>query len=202
MRAHVLVLLPLLAFAACSKDETPAAGTGTDAGAIDSAAPPVDGSSDAATSDAPPGPSDTALEANINGVKRPLDRAQFGTEQDDAGAERFYIEAHAGGDPACPDPDAGSGTSPERTLVLSGVPRAAVGKTFTKADGVAAAYFDFVGDQLTGSPLTKATAVTATIVAVDAAQSPKFVEVDVDATFAEGTVKGRIHAEYCASMSQ
>lgn len=200
MRLHVLVLLPLVAFAACSKDETPPSGTSADAGIVDSSSPGADGApSDAGAADAPAGPSDTALEANINGVTRSLDRAQFGTEKDDAGADRIYIEAHSGGDPACPDPDGGAGPSPARTLIVSTVPRGKPGDTFTKVDGIAVTLLDFAGDQIpTDPPFAKASAVKVTLVAVETS----FVDLDLDATFPEGTVKGRIHAEYCASMSQ
>lgn len=197
-----------LSLAACSKDDPPS-GAGGAGGASDAAAPDAadgtraDGGAgqDAEATDAT-APGKTALEAKINGVSRPLDRAQLGTERDDAGAALLYVEAHSGGDPACPDPDGGAAPSPERTLVLSGVPRGAPGSSHTFSDGVRAAYFDFTGDQLSDAPLTKATAVTATIVAVDSADPPASADIDIEATFPEGTVTGRVHATYCASLSQ
>lgn len=204
MRPYGLVLSSLLAVAAaCSKDETPTPGAGADAGTPDGSSSVTDGGGgggdDATTSDASSGPSKTALEAKINGVARPLDRAQFGTEKDDAGADRLYIEAHSGGDPACPDADGGGGTSPARTVIVSTVPRGKPGDTFTKADGIAVTLLDFTGDQIpTDPPFAHATAVKVTLVAVETS----FVDLDLDATFPEGTVKGRIHAEYCASMSR
>lgn len=157
---------------------------------------------DAATNaDAPASTGETEVDAKIGGVARSLDRAQFGTETDDAGKPRAHVEAHLGGDPACPssDPDAAAGAQPQYTLVVSNLPRGTAGETFTKADdGVTAAYFDFVGDQLTGpKPLTQATAVRVTIVATSATA----FEFDVEATFAEGTVKGRIAADFCQSLS-
>lgn len=160
------------------------------------------GSADArATTDAPASTGDTSIDAKIGGVTKTLDRAQFGTETDDAGEPRAHVEAHLGGDAACPStsPDAASSAQPQYTLVVSNVPRGAVGETFTKAaDGVTGAYFDFVGDQLTGpKPFTQATAVKVTIVATS---STKF-EFDVEATFPEGTVKGRIAADFCQSLS-
>jgi hypothetical protein len=202
MRLHALVLLPLLAFAACSDDEKSPAGPGatSDAG-VDASSPSTDGGgelADAGGSDASKA-SKTALEATINGVARSLDRAQFGTEKDDAGAERIYIEAHSGGDPACPDPDGGAGASPARTLIVSTVPRGKPGDTFTKADGIAVTLLDFTGDQIpTDPPFAKASAVKVTLVAVETSS----VDLELDATFPEGTVKGRIHAEYCASLSR
>lgn len=180
-----LVLASILAFAACSEDGSGATGTtSAEAGAPDSASPTSDGSSptDASTSDSPSGPSTTALEADINGVKRALDRAQFGTEKDDAGADRVYIEAHSGGDPACPDPDGGAGPSPARTLIVSTVPRGRPGDTFTKDDGIAVTLLDFTGDQIPiDPPFAKASAVKVTLVAVETS----FVDLDLDATFPE-----------------
>jgi len=141
----------------------------------------------------------TSVAAKIGNVTRTLSRAQFGTETDDAGKPRAHVEAHLGGDPACPstDPDAASTAQPDYTLVVGEVPRGNAGDVFTKADGVSAAYFDFKGDQLTGAPLTKASAVTVTIVKSDATT----FEIEIDATFAEGTAKGRIAASYCQSLS-
>lgn len=193
---------------ACSSEDPPA-GPGTQLTdppePSDAAAPGRDGgaAADGSTADAPAGPGTTALEADINGVKRPLDRAQFGDERPDGGAQLLYVEAHSGGDPACPDADGGAGASPARTVIVANVPRAAAGTSFTKADGVAVTLLDFDGSQIPGNPpFVKATALTVTVVAIDPAPTPSFVDLDLDATFAEGTVKGRIHAEYCASMSR
>jgi hypothetical protein len=193
------------AFVACSDEEVsilPIVAFASDADAA-TTGPGEDGGGDDArvSSDAPAATGDTSVEATIGGVTRTLDRAQFGTETDDAGKPRAHVEAHLGGDPACPstDPDAAAGAQPQYTLVVSNVPRGNVGESFTKAaDGVTGAYFDFVGDQLTGAkPLTQATAVKVTIVATSSA---KF-EFDVEATFPEGTVKGHIAAEFCPSLS-
>ena len=207
IRRHWLVLSSLLVLAFACSDEDPPAGTrggSTDAGS-DSASTPS-GGPDAATTDA--GDASTAsagtlLEADINGVKRSLDRAEFGDERDDAGTQFLYAEAHFGGDPTCPATDGGGGTSPERTVIVGNVPRAAAGTSFTKADGVFVTFLDFTGDQIpTEPPFTKASALTVTIAAIDPAQTPAFVDLDVDATFPDGTVKGRIHATYCAVMSR
>lgn len=141
----------------------------------------------------------TSVNATIGGVTHTLVRAQFGTETDDAGKPRAHVEAHLGGDPACPstDPDAAPSAQPDYTLVVGNVPRGEAGDVFTKSDGVTAAYFDFKGDQLTGKPLTQASQVSVTIIASDAS---KF-EIEIEATFAEGTAKGRIAASFCQSLS-
>ena len=180
-------ILPVIGFV--SAPDASATGPAEDAGADDAET----------NADAPAPTGQTSVDAKIGGVTHTLDRAQFGTETDDAGKPRAHVEAHLGGDPACPNTDGGAGAQPQYTLVVSNVPRGAVGETFTKAaDGVTAAYFDFVGDQLTGAkPFTQATAVKVTIVA----SSSTKLEFDVEATFPEGTVKGRIAAAFCQSLS-
>lgn len=188
--------MAVAAFVACDDEENilyvPASDAGTDA--------PTSETDALASVDAPAATGKTSVDAKINGVTQTLDRAQFGTESDDAGKPRAHLEAHLDGDPACPstDPDAAAGESPKYTLVVSNVPIGAAGETFTKAgDGVTAAYFDFVGDQLDAKPLTQASAVKVTIVAASASK----LEIEVDATFAEGTAKGRIAADFCQSLS-
>jgi hypothetical protein len=136
----------------------------------------------------------TALEADFGGQKRPLDRAQFGTDTTDA---LLHVEAHAGGDPACPTQQS---PTPDRTLVVTGVPRRATGRTLTQADGVKGAFFDFKGD-LGLAPLVRSTAMSVTVVAEDAATPPAWVALDVVATFAEGTVKGHLYGAFCLSLS-
>jgi hypothetical protein len=205
--SSAVIAFAVAAFVACGDDATSSTPTTADGGGSSSSG--SSGSSgDASTSDdsstsgdAPAPTGDTSIEAKIGGETRTLDRAQFGTETDDAGKPRAHVEAHRGGDPACPstDPDAAAGAQPQYTFIVSNVPRGAAGESFTKAaDGVTAAYVDLVGDQLTGpKPLTQATAVKVTIVATSASA----FEFDVEATFPEGTAKGRIAADYCEALS-
>jgi hypothetical protein len=158
----------------------------------------LDPSDSADASDAPVAPTPTrktTLESSMGGVVRTLVRAQFGSDRSDAGAT-IYLEAHLGGDPACPTE---TSPVPDYTLVVANIPRGAPGQKFTLEDGVAVTYFDFKGDQIRGDvPLRKAAAATVTIVEIDGDTS---VEIEVDATFAEGTVKGRAYATYCESLS-
>lgn len=139
----------------------------------------------------------TTAVVTINGVKRTLERAQFGLDADGT----FHIEAHEGGDPACPDQ---TSPSPKRTVIISGVKSAAPGTKQTKAEGANATFLDFVSDQLPeGTPFTKGTAVTIEIVAIEgAAGAETEVELEIDATFAEGSVEGRVFAEFCQSLSE
>ncbi len=136
----------------------------------------------------------TSLEVTIEGVVRTLDIGQFVRETGDGG-EVLYIESHEGGERTCPTDDS---PTPDRTLIVSGVPVGAPGDVFTKADGVGIGLLDFAGDLLPDGPVAGATAATVTIVAIDGTSS---AEIEVDATFDRGTAKGRIHTIYCESLS-
>lgn len=138
----------------------------------------------------------TALSATFGGSSRPLDRAQFGLDEVDAGPS-FHVEAHQGGIPECPTENS---PSPDRTIVFVGVPRGGAGSVATTADGVRATYLDFKGDHIT-EPLVRATAVTVTVVARDASEPPAWVAFDVSATFENGSVRGHVYATFCQSLS-
>lgn len=145
---------------------------------------------DAAPAGLTPTRKTTAVMA-INNVTRTLDRAQFGFDSDGT----YHIEAHEGGDPACPDEHS---PSPKRTLIVSGVKKADPGTKETKPD-VSASFLDFAGDQIPNGMPAKASAVTIEIVAIKGTTE---IEIEVSATFPSGTAKGRIFAEFCQSLSE
>jgi hypothetical protein len=191
----------VLLLAACSSNEPNGVGY---VAPSDASTPGVDSgpdATDAGTDVSAPGCvgacKTTSLVVDIGGTKRPLDRAQFGTQQGDAGAQ-LHVEAHAGGSPECPSQ---TSPTPTYTLIVSSIPRGAAGGSASKSDGVASAFFDFKGD-LGLPPLTKATAVSITSLVEDSANPPAWSAFDVTATFPEGTVTGHIYAEYCASLSE
>lgn len=129
-----------------------------------------------------------SLTARFGANTGAFDRAQHGVE----GADRVYIEAHFGGDPACPSM---TSPTPQRTFVLSGV-RAGVSAVQTEASGVTASLLDFRGD-LVSAPLVRASAVRVTPRSIDRGTS---VSLDVTATFAGGTIEGSFVAPHCASL--
>lgn len=138
-----------------------------------------------------------ALDAAFEGAHRPLDRAQLGTDDVAGEPPMLYVEAHLSGDPACPTE---TSPSPDRTVILSGVPRGAAGKTLTEADGLRLSYLEFAADS-TLPPIVKATSVTLTGIMEDPATPPAWFAADLVATFDEGTVTGHLYATYCQSLS-
>lgn len=135
----------------------------------------------------------TTAVVTVGAVKRTLERAQFGMNLDGT----FHIEAHEGGDPACPDQ---SSPTPKRTLIVHGVKNAAPGTKQTKAQGLSVTLLDFANDQLPPGQL--ASKATAAVVEVVTIQGTTEVEVELDVTLAEGTVKGRVFAEHCPSLNE
>lgn len=195
MRALLAVGL-VLTLAACSSSSAspaPPSGSGQDAGEGDAGEAPVgDGDAGGDAADALSPTKTTSANVTLGGVSRTLERAQFGvTKKDDT----LYVEAYEGGVQACPETE-----TPKRTLIVSGVPKGAPGTSFTMKDGVTVSLVDFSGDQIpTTPPNAKATAATVTIVALE---TEKSVELAIDATFANGSAKGRVYATYCAAMSE
>ncbi len=214
-RAAVLVALfgaaALVALAgACSSSTSGGGLGGDDSGAAGDDASASDGSSggDAAASDAgadaPKGDfttcegacKTTTLAAMFKGTSYPFDRAQFGISTSDSGPPTVYVEAYAGGDPACPGP---SSPTTDHTLILANLPLPT--DTTPASSGVKASLFDFKGDILT-APLAKATSVTVTPrAAVPLSGSPRFVSYTVNATFPDGgAVTGGFYALHCDSL--
>lgn len=190
----------LFATAACSdesKTATPSASS--DAGTDRASSPPDDGQDagdGGAAPDAPVATKTTAITADIGGVSRSLTRAHFGILKN-GDQRKFHVEAYEGGE-GCPEENS---PSPKRTFIVSELPRRDPGSVVSKADGITSGFLDFVGDQLVEKPTTVASAVGVTIVAIDEGETPEGVEIEVESTFAEGKVSGRIYATYCASMS-
>jgi len=191
----------VLLVAACSSNDPP----GVVGVEPEASAPALDGGADrteAGSEASAPGCQGTckttSLVVDIGGNKRPLDRAQLGTQQSDAGAPQLHVEAHSGGKPECPTQ---ASPTPTYTLIVSSIPRGAAGGKASEGDGVTSAFFDFKGD-LSLPPFMKATSVSVTGLIEDTASPPAWSAFDVTATFKEGTVTGHVYAEYCASLSE
>lgn len=160
---------------------------GPDAGgAVDAGAPPEAGPVDAGCTD---DCARTALTARFGSRTAAFDRAQHGLEPDGG----LYVEAHFGGDPACPT---ASTPTPDRTLVVSGLRLRPDGGALTEADGLRVTLLDFSG-AVTSAPFVRAAAARAT---------PRFVapgalvSFTLEATFEAGTVTGGLAASHCASL--
>ncbi len=139
----------------------------------------------AAMSDA--GAGGTALAAMFGSRRATFERAQHGN----VGADRLLVEAHFGGDPACPT---ASSPTPRRTLTIRGI--RATSDATPQTDGITATLFDFGGD-LTSAPLLRAMAAEVTPRAYLRDGS---VSLTVTVTFAEGTITGDLVAPHCGSL--
>jgi hypothetical protein len=169
-----------------------------DGGAVADA--PAEAKADAPSSACEGACKTTSLVTDFGGRKRTLNRAQFGTQQGDAGAQ-LHTESHLGGSPACPSMQS---PTPDYTLIVSSIPRGTAGGKLSERDGVTSAFFDFKSDLGLAAPsgITKAVSVSINITAQDTANPPAWIAMDVSAMFREGQVKGHMYAEYCQSLSQ
>ncbi|MDB4932345.1 MAG: hypothetical protein JWM10_4829 [Myxococcaceae bacterium] len=131
----------------------------------------------------------TALAATFGARRAGFERAQHGVLSDG----RLIVEAHSGGDPACPTM---SSPTPRRTLALRNLRATAEATPQTQADGLTAILFDFGGD-LTSAPLVRASAVRVVPSSYLANGSVSF---EVTATFPEGTITGTVVAPHCDSL--
>lgn len=151
-------------------------------------------------------PTSTQLAIVKDGTSFPLDRAQFGLTKLADGSYEGYVEAHFGGDAACPSE---SSPSPERTVIITGFPAEAAPGTSTDRDaGARLNLLDFKGD-VTTAPILKTTTITLvslasnpcpTCSAGDPARSLAFT---VAATFEDGsTIAGDVVASHCGSLDE
>ena len=143
----------------------------------------------------------TALTVSFGGKSESLTRAQFGFVRRDGASPLLHLEAHDGGDAACPT---SKSPSPDRTLVVEDLPVPKEGATLATKDGVRAAFFDFAGTLLPSTPLAKATDVSLRVVAVElAAGAPTGFAIEASMTFPQGgTLTGHLFAEHCATMDE
>lgn len=211
---HVVVLVVCGAAlsassAGCGDDDNSGAGATAGAGgtAPEGGAGGTAGAAGAGAGGAAEIPSSTRLTITRKGVSFPLDRAQFGltTSTSQSGAT-MYVEAHFGGDPACPT---ASSPSPSRTLIITGFPAgAAPGTVFDYDSGARVNLLDF-DKTITAEPILKATAVTITAFADNPCvtcpstdeSADRFAAFTVEATFSDGaTLTGTVRAMHCGSL--
>jgi hypothetical protein len=118
---------------------------------------------------------------------RTLDRAFYGVNADDG---TLHVEINKGGDTGCPQMNS---PTPEYTVIIGRVP-AASAQTGTSPG----TFLDYQGDMLPGGVLgAPATAVSLTAISYAVGAS---VALDVNLTFAAGTVVGHVFATHCASL--
>jgi len=194
----------IAAFAACSSASTSPSPT------TDAAAP----GADASTTDAAPSPADaapppdaaptcsgacrtTTLEGRYGAKTAAFSRAQHGWDKKGGAVTGVTVEAHFGGAVECPKQ---ASPTPDRTLIVSGIPVGSAGRVLTLGDGLAVTLLDFK-EALTSKPLDKATSAKLTVVAIEG-DPPENVVFDLEATFEEGTIRGHAFAEHCTTMDE
>jgi len=200
----VLLSLPLLV--ACSGADSDV-DTSIDGGTPDAAVTQVDsGSGLPATCTGEC--TQMSLEVQFGSITRTFDRAFFGLvspAQSDSGNWEYYIESGSGDDDACPSK---SSPTPRFLLITSGIaPGTSAGEVVTP---VAATVVDFEGDLLQGSPLSRSETRSLKWIAADGCipcaegtepdRATRMIAVDIDASFAEGTVSGHVYAIHCDSL--
>lgn len=167
-------------------DPTFDAGQNVDAGQSADAGPQDAGSPDAST---PFDDGGTRLLGVVGSRRGPFERAQHGVELDGG----LYVEAHFGGDPACPDMNS---PTPSRTVIIAGLQALTDGGVVTYADGLRVTLLDFNGT-LTTEPFVRSTTTRATLVEVQPGVSLQFT---VEASFDGGSITGRVVAPHCGSL--
>lgn len=137
-----------------------------------------------------------SLEAQFGSVTAAFERSVFGITSPAKSSSKqweLHVEAVHGGAPGCPS---STSPTPERTLVIAGLPRS-FSAPRSYADGVRATLLDFKG-ALTMEPLLRATAVTA----MPRASTDDYLAFELDAEFGGGRIKGHLYATHCASMDE
>lgn len=187
------VLLSFLLVVACDGGDAP------DSGALDAGRSDAGAGDAGATTDSGAGlPADCdgdcatlALSATFGDVTEPFTRAQLGLDREGGRVVALRVEAHDGGDPACPTMDS---PSPDRTLIITfDVPEDGAARAPT-----AVSLLDFAGT-LTSAPIARATEATLTPRAVRLEGEPH-VAFDLSATFEGGTIEGAVYATHCPSL--
>ena len=171
------IALCLVLLAACGDDGAP----GVD-GAPQDDAPGDTGSSLATTCT---GACATTSLTAMFGATRALDVAYFGV----ATSGNLYVEAYGGAAAGCPSM---SSPTPDYTLILGDLPN----PTSTAAISSPGNFIDFQGDLLPSVMPAKASVVTLTPVAKNATE----LALDIDLTFAAGTITGHLFATHCDSL--
>jgi hypothetical protein len=190
---HLMVLVvftgcaaavPAVDAGSATPDPLPDAGPSLDAGQAEDAGVRADAGCTGACAT-------TSLTMRLRGRTAGFSRAQHGLAPDG----RVLVEAHEGGDPACPTM---TSPTPDRTLVIANLRVLPDGGAVTFADGLRVTLFDFSG-ALTTSPLERAVAARATPRFV---QPGQLVSFELEATFDGGALTGAIAAPHCPSLDR
>ncbi len=188
--SKTFVLSSSLVFFSCQPPEsTPPVDAGVvadaglpDAGLVEAGLP------DAGPPDAGSGPA-TNLVMTLGARTGTFTRAQHGLEPTGG----LYVEAHFGGDLACPTQ---TSPTPDRTLIIAGLQPLLDGGVQTEADGLRVSLLDFTG-ALTNAPIVRSVSARAT---AHTMIPGTLVSFTLEAAFDGGTLSGAFAAPHCASL--
>lgn len=130
----------------------------------------------------------TALTATFGATVRRLDVAYFGVTTTGA-TPSLYVEAYGGAAAGCPTM---SSPTPDYTLILGTVPVPESTQTITSPANL----IDFQGDLLPSPAPVAAT----TVALVPVAKNAMELALDVNLTFAAGSLAGHLFATHCDSL--
>lgn len=176
-------------------------------------APPGDAAADAAVDASADASScegackTTTLAVSKGSLSKPIERAQYGLVPPAAsstGDWAIRFELHAGGEAACPTQ---SSPTPDRTIVIAGVPHDAT--KLSLSDGMSVSLFDFDAS-FTSEPLVRATSATIEVGARSLCTEcfepktsgplPRYVAFDLAAAFGDVHLEGHGFAEHCDTL--
>ncbi|CAN0560658.1 unnamed protein product, partial [Laminaria digitata] len=151
---------------------------------------------------------DLSLMIDLSGAQDSFQRAYYGLTspaQSSSGTWELHLEATSGGADGCPTE---ASPSPDWTLVLAGL-TLPLGRD-PVVQGLSVSFLDFSGRFLTGTPITRSTtrsvqALAANLcpecVGMSAPAHPEgLVSLNLQASFAEGSIAGQVFATHCDSL--
>ncbi len=181
---------------------------GGDAAAVDASQPTADAQSGELPTTCTGNCTTMTLSAEFGVTTRPFERAFFGLtspQNSGSGTWEVYIENSAGGGEQCPSMNS---PTPRYLLILAGLPFPSDGAAGPVSGTVN--LVDFEGALLPQAPREEASSNTVTWRAFDPCiacvegtepdRASRMVAVDIETTFAGGTISGHSYATHCDSL--
>jgi hypothetical protein len=137
-------------------------------------------------------PSSSGAEGSFSGKTWAFDHAYFGFDY--SGTSATSLEIQAGSDGSCPPPK----KDPQATIVVAGLPGTLAAMSYPSIKATLLGIDPALPLHSTATEVNLALSSIRDCAGADT--FPCTFDVTVDLAFAEGTVKGTVHAIHCASM--